>query len=65
MVVAGLQAYVKGGPLGFFPCLVQSENLGVGFPSPGVVSFPHDAAVLNQHRAHQGVGMGVAPASFR
>jgi hypothetical protein len=60
MVVAGLQAHIEGGTPSLLSGLAQGENLGVGFPGPGVVSLPHDAAALDQHRAHQGVGMGVA-----
>lgn len=60
LVAAGLQGHVQGGAPGVLGAALQGVALGVGLAVPLVVPLADDRPVFDNHRPHQGVGIGPA-----
>jgi hypothetical protein len=61
VVIAGLEAYVGGGPGSTLPGLSQSMNLGMRAAVFLVPALSDHFSVLHEDAAYQGVGMDPAP----
>ena len=65
VVVAWFKGHVKGGSCQRFFCRFYRVDFGMGFPEAAVVAFSDNPSVLDDDRAHHGIGADLPPSPPR